>query len=182
MLAKAIVPQETKKRWQYIFHDHFILSGSQIVYNIFSLDTVAHVILLLSHFLPEQQIFYSINAHSLSLSPSQVYFPSWDASATLAPPLPKLSPRQPRKMGGPRGRGKQVPTHQPSPRSDRYRSQVWQPAGQHQCSVLTGCLSLLITIATIDGSVQLFLWDISECKPTPLFYYSKFYRADTLMN
>lgn len=48
--------------------------------------------------------------------------PSWDASATPAPPPLRLSPRWQRKTGVPWGPGKQVPTLQPAPTSDAQKT------------------------------------------------------------
>lgn len=83
MLAKAIVPQETKKRWHFYTHPTFFSSLS-----------------IFKHAFNERIFLFSF--------PS-VCSPSWDARGTLAPPLLRLPPRQQRKKALPRG---QVPTLQ----------------------------------------------------------------------
>lgn len=82
MLAKAIVPQETKKRWHFYTHPTF-----------FPLSIFKH----------------AFNERIFLFSFPSVCSPSWDARGTLAPPLLRLPPRQQRKKALPRG---QVPTLQ----------------------------------------------------------------------
>lgn len=83
MLAKAIVPQETKKRWHFYTHPTF--------------------------FSPLSIFKHAFNERIFLFSFPSVCSPSWDARGTLAPPLLRLPPRQQRKKALPRG---QVPTLQ----------------------------------------------------------------------